>query len=385
MKLDNLGKHIDILSGFAFKSKDFKDHGQLPVIRIRDVKRGYSKTFYSGDYDKKYLVKDGDLLVGMDGEFNAGVWQGGNALLNQRVCKIIPLESVNFNYLKFFLPVKLKKIEQKTSFVTVKHLSVKDIKTISIPLPPIAEQKRIAAILDKSDRIRRKRQEAIQLTEELARSLFLDMFGDPVTNPKGWEIQKLRNVIQSINAGWSANGEERKCEADEWGVLKVSAVTSGKFKPLEHKAIGKNPQFKKEPVIPRKGDLLFSRANTRELVAATCIVEKNYDRIFLSDKLWRISTFQNLITPEYLKFLLTYQRYRDLLTRQATGTSGSMLNISQNKLLNMNAPIPNIDIQKKFSDLIWKSIKMSMLIQESFEESENLFNSLLQRAFRGEL
>ena len=254
-----------------------------------------------------------------------------------------------------------------------------------IPLPPLEEQKRIAAILDKADRVRRKRQEAIRLTEELGRSIFLDMFGDPVTNPKGWEIKKLRSVIQSIDAGWSANGEEKKCEEDEWGVLKVSAVTSGKFKPFEHKSVGKNPNFSKSPIIPKKGDLLFSRANTRELVAATCIVEQDYERIFLSDKLWRISALENLITPEYLKFLLTYQRYRDLLTKQATGTSGSMLNISQGKLLDMNAPIPDIETQRKFSDLIWQSIQVSTRIQENSKESENLFNSLLQRAFRGEL
>ena len=92
-----------------------------------------------------------------------------------------------------------------------------------------------------------------------------------------------------------------------------------------------------------------------------------------------------MITPEYLKFLLTYQRYRDLLTKQATGTSGSMLNISQGKLLSMSAPIPDIETQKKFSDLIWQSIQVSTRIQESSKESENLFNSLLQRAFRGEL
>jgi type I restriction enzyme, S subunit len=239
--------------------------------------------------------------------------------------------------------------------------------------------------LDKADRVRRKRQEAIQLTEELGRSIFLDMFGDPVTNPKGWEIKKLKSVIQSIDAGWSANGEEKKCEEDEWGVLKVSAVTSGKFKPFEHKSVGRSPNFAKPPIVPKKGDLLFSRANTRELVAATCIVDRDYERIFLSDKLWRISVSKHLATPEYLKFLLTYQRYRDLLTKQATGTSGSMLNISQGKLLNMDAPIPDIDTQKRFSDLIWKSVNVLMKAQENNKESENLFNSLLQRAFRGEL
>jgi type I restriction enzyme, S subunit len=310
-------------------------------------------------------------------------------IINQALMRIRPDQNKILPiYLKRYLesPIAQREIFSKSSGSALKNLvAISEIKKSKIPLPSMEEQKRIVTILDKADRIRRKRQEAIRLTEELGRSIFLDMFGDPVTNPKGWEIKKLKSVIRSIDAGWSANGEEKKCEEDEWGVLKVSAVTSGKFKPFEHKSVGKNPNFSKSPIIPKKGDLLFSRANTRELVAATCIVEQNYERIFLSDKLWRISVLENMITPEYLKFLLTYQRYRDLLTKQATGTSGSMLNISQGKLLDMDAPIPDINTQRKFSDLIWKSIKVSTWMQENRKESENLFNSLLQRAFRGEL
>jgi type I restriction enzyme, S subunit len=333
------------------------------------------------------LIPSGALLVAMYGATIGRIAiLGIEAASNQAVCHIIPdLNIADQRYLFHALRQQVSGWLEQSVGGAQPNINQQIIKETKIPLPPLEEQERIAAILDKADRIRRKRQEAIRLTEELGRSIFLDMFGDPVTNPKGWEIKKLKSVIRSIDAGWSANGEEKKCEEDEWGVLKVSAVTSGKFKPFEHKSVGKNPNFSKSPIIPKKGDLLFSRANTRELVAATCIVEQNYERIFLSDKLWRISVLENMITPEYLKFLLTYQRYRDLLTKQATGTSGSMLNISQGKLLDMDAPIPDINTQRKFSDLIWKSIKVSTWMQENRKESENLFNSLLQRAFRGEL
>ena len=85
-----LGDLVGILSGFAFKSERFADAGGLPIVRIRDVKRGYSETFYSGEYDDCYVVNNGDLLIGMDGEFNRERWKGGKALLNQRVCKLSP-------------------------------------------------------------------------------------------------------------------------------------------------------------------------------------------------------------------------------------------------------------------------------------------------------
>ena len=341
------------------------------------------------DY-RKYALNKGDIVFARTGATTGKsflIRDCPQAVFASYLIRVSPSSKINPEYLSWFFQTSnyWRQITFSSTGTAQPGVNSTKLKELKIPLPPLEEQKRIAAILDKADRVRRKRQEAIRLTEELGRSIFLDMFGDPVTNPKGWKIKKLRSVIQSIDAGWSANGEEKKCEEDEWGVLKVSAVTSGKFKPFEHKSVGRNPNFSKSPIIPKKGDLLFSRANTRELVAATCIVEQDYERIFLSDKLWRISVLENLITPEYLKFLLTYQRYRDLLTKQATGTSGSMLNISQGKLLDMNAPIPDIEAQRKFSDLIWQSIQVSTRIQENSKESENLFNSLLQRAFRGEL
>ena len=258
------------------------------------------------------------------------------------------------------------------------------IKRFEIPLPPFDEQRRIAAILDKADAVRRKRKEAIALTEDLLRSAFLEMFGDPVTNPKGWEIRPLRSVVKQISSGWSANGEEREIEYDEWGVLKISAVTSGQFLPQKHKAVGK-PPFPKTLVVPQKGDLLFSRANTRELVAAVCLVERDCERLFLPDKLWKIQTDTSLVNVEYLKFLVSESKYRDLITRKATGTSGSMLNISQKKLLEMLAPIPPIRLQNDFATYVWKTFATREQLTKASTQSENLFNSLLQCAFRGHL
>lgn len=213
------------------------------------------------------------------------------------------------------------KLERHTRGTGVPTLNRNLVHVVPVPVPPLEEQKRIAAILDKADAIRRKRKEAIALTEELLRSTFLDMFGDPVTNPKGWKTHTMSDVISQIEAGWSAKGEERQCNSNEWGVLKISAVTSGVFDPKEHKAVGNNPSFKKKPIVPQRGDLLFSRANTRELVAATCLVESDCERVFLPDKLWRIKTNPDFANVEYLRFLLADPRYRSLLARKATGTS----------------------------------------------------------------
>ena len=127
--------------GFAFDSSYFTDDSSyMPLVRIRDVKRGFSETYYSGNYSEDYVVKKGDILIGMDGEFNIARWNSSDALLNQRVCKIVVLApSVDEDYLRIWLSKALKKIEEQTSFVTVKHLSAKELNRLAIDLPTLAE------------------------------------------------------------------------------------------------------------------------------------------------------------------------------------------------------------------------------------------------------
>ncbi len=255
-----------------------------------------------------------------------------------------------------------------------------------IPLPPQDEQKRIATILDKADAIRRKRQQAINLADDFLRSVFLDMFGDPVTNPKGWEIKSIKCGVESIKSGWSAKGQSYSCKEGEKGVLKISAVTSGTFKPSKNKFVDTEiiPEGKKL-LFPNKGDLLFSRANTRELVAATCIVTESREDVFLPDKLWKITTLENELVPEFLHFMVQQPKFKDRLTSQATGTSGSMLNISKAKFEESLAIYPPIEKQLEFKNTFWKLNK----INSSFNTSEKIlsdgFNSLSQKAFAGEL
>ncbi len=265
------------------------------------------------------------------------------------------------------------------------QITRQSLSSVEIPLPPLEEQRRIAAILDKADAIRRKRQESIRLTEEFLRSTFLEMFGDPVTNPKGWGIEKLGNVISSIDSGWSANGTDRSKKPDEWAVLKISAVTSGRFISSEYKALDEEIPSGRKIIVPKRGDLLFSRANTRELVAATCLVENDQDKLFIPDKLWRVIPKQDLCTSEYLRYLLAHNKFREQITKKATGTSGSMLNVSMEKVREEPAPIPPISLQNKFAQILWKCFDSRNRIEHSNMNSIDLFNSLTHRAFRGEL
>jgi type I restriction enzyme S subunit len=287
-------------------------------------------------------------------------------------------------YLLYFLLANASHLDSMGKGATVKGITLDVLKDLSVPLPPLTEQKRIAAILDKADSIRRRRQVAVRLIEELLRSTFLDMFGDPVENAKKWHLMPIGLAIKAIETGWSANSEDRPREKDEWAVLKISSVTSGRFIPDEYKVVAEG-QIDRELLTPKRGDLLFSRANTRELVAATCLVEQDEPKLFLPDKLWKIIPDEEITCSAYLRYLLAHPRFREKLTKQATGTSGSMLNISQAKVRGIEMPVPPIKLQKQFADFVWRNYNIRNKLEAASQSSNTLFNSLLQRAFKGEL
>ncbi|WP_437802519.1 restriction endonuclease subunit S [Sorangium sp. So ce693] len=281
----------------------------------------------------------------------------------------------------FFGQFPIGDYEASTSNPT---LNRNNIHPVEVLWPPIPEQRRIADILDKADAIRRKRKEAIALTEELLRSAFLEMFGDPVANPKKWSVIAMGDAISSFEAGWSANGEPRVRNDDEYGVLKVSSVTSGYFRPEEHKAVFSG-NVDRELVTPRRGDLIFSRANTQELVAACCLVEQDDPRLFLPDKLWRIVPEGEVVTAEFLKSLLSHPGFRFELTKRATGTSGSMLNISMEKVRSVAMPAPPLLLQRRFSSLVWRVYEARARQIDASRVGEELFDSLVRHAFQGDL
>lgn len=149
-----IGDVAQVLSGFAFKSELFNKSEGMPLIRIRDLpKRDSTEALYSGSYEDRYVVKRGDFLIGMDGEFHCYEWNGAEALLNQRVCRIqdFNLARVIPRYIYFAVNKYLDKIEQDTGYTTVKHISAKQVLGITIPLPPLPVQKRIVDLVSSVD------------------------------------------------------------------------------------------------------------------------------------------------------------------------------------------------------------------------------------------
>lgn len=368
--------------------------GEIPWIKSGDLRENIvtqATEFITDDAIKNSsakIVSKGSILLAMYGAtVGRMALLGIDAATNQAVCNITPDQKKAFTkYVYYALLHKVPEFLESAVGGAQPNISQGIIKDTLISLPPLDEQKRIAAILDKADAIRRKRQQAIALADDFLRSVFLEMFGDPVTNPKGWEVKQLGDGIKKIYAGWSAKGADHPCKDNEFGVLKISAVTSGFFKRYENKMIPFDdiPEDKKL-IFPKKGDLIFSRANTRDLVAATCIIPQDENNLFLPDKLWLIESNKDKILPEFMHYMISNKKYKDTLTCQATGTSGSMLNISKEKFGSSNAIFPDISIQIIFKDIFWKTQNLIGTIERSFLNADDIFNALSQQAFSGKL
>lgn len=329
------------------------------------------------------LIPKNSILVCCIGSLGKMAMADLPVATNQQINSVIFDEDKIFYRFGFYalklLKTELKNIAPSTTVAIVNKSRFSELK---IPFPPLKEQRRIAAILDKAAGICQKREEAIKLIDNFLRTVFLEIFGDPVKNPKGWKKDKIKKGVLDITSGWSATGENIPCKLDEFGVLKISSVTSGIFKPEENKVVDcETIPVSKKLILPKKGDLLFSRANTRELVAAICMVHQNYDNLFLPDKLWSIKLNHELLLPEFFLILIQNEKVRELLTKQATGTSGSMLNISKNKFEETEIIFPEINVQKDFCNAFRKTINLKAKLVKSNELANESFNSLSQKVF----
>ena len=191
-----------VQNGFAFNSKLFNESNNgLPLIRIRDIKRGYSLTYTSEICSDEFFVEDGDMLIGMDGDFNIGEWKGGHALLNQRVCKLIPSEKILAKFIFYFIPEALQRINDKTAFSTVKHLSSKQVNAILLPNLPLSEQQTIVDYLDSAfAKIDAMKANAEKSLNE-AKALFQASLKEMLEPKEGWEEKKLGDLATDMYRG----------------------------------------------------------------------------------------------------------------------------------------------------------------------------------------
>ena len=259
------------------------------------------------------------------------------------------------------------------------------LKALRISVPPLEEQRRIAAILDQAETLRTQRRTALALLDSLTQSLFLDMFGDPVANDRGWPKVTVNDFVAGFESGKSLVADDEEDSASKYRVLKVSAVTSLEYKPEQSKAVPTDYTPPQSHIV-RAGDLLFSRANTSELIGATAYVEATPDNLLLPDKLWRfVWHAPSQAAPLYVMHLFRQPKFRQEIGQRASGTSGSMKNISQEKVLSIQVGNPPLPLQQTFAARIASIEALKATHRRALAALDALFASLQQRAFAGQL
>ncbi|MBU5445639.1 restriction endonuclease subunit S [Paenibacillus sp. MSJ-34] len=267
---------------------------------------------------------------------------------------------------------------QTTGIINLKLDNYLRNSTISIPM--LGEQEHIVKILDKAQYLIEQRKQAIAKLDELVQAVFLDMFGQfSDTNCK------IKDVIISLQAGLSTGGETRQKQGSELGVLTTSAVTSGEFIDTAYKVPSEKDIKLNKLVFPTKNSILVSRMNTRELVGASAIIEKDYNDLFIPDRLWKLTLDQRIVNPYYFLFVIQAKKIRDEVSRLSSGTSGSMLNISQEKYLGIDFYLPAKQLQDQFASMIIQIRNTKNKMKLQLQQLESNFQALLQKAFKGEL
>lgn len=254
----------------------------------------------------------------------------------------------------------------------------KYLKRTTIVFPLLPEQRRIATILDQADALRAKRREALAQLDKLTQSIFIEMFGDPVTNPKGWEIVKIGNLLESATYGTS----EKSSDIGEFIVLRMNNITrTGEIELDNIKYMDlKSNDF--ERYLLKAGDVIFNRTNSPELVGKTAIFRHTQPMAYAGYLIRLRTTGGN--NPEYLAAFLNTKYAKQKLRMMCKSIIG-MANINAKEIQSIEIAKPPLNLQNIFAERIEIVEKQKSVHREALIELDNLFSSLQHRAFRGEL
>ena len=347
----------DIQYGYAFDSKCFTEDSSYPqLVRIRDVKKGYSETYYSGDYPKEYILTEGDLLIGMDGEFNIARWKCSGALLNQRVCKLTAKVGTNEEYLRFAMSKSLKEIEKRTAFVTVKHLSAKELNKLELDVPELSKQDKIADTLSRLERIIEAREEELEKLDDLIKARFVEMFGSIYDNKYGYNVMTLQDVCEPIKDGTHQTPTYTEDTVNGFKFLSSKDVTSGKVDWDHLKYIPEelhNELYKR--ISPRKGDILLAKNGTTGVAA---IVDR--DEVFDIYVSLALLKPLEMVTAEYLCSAVNSLETKHQFDHSLKGIGVPNLHLGEIKKTKII--VPPIELQKQFADFVHQVDKSKVVV-----------------------
>lgn len=369
---------------------------QVPYLRNVNVQWGHIDTsdIYTmelgEDERDRFAVQRGDLLVCEGGEIGrAAIWRGGSEYLayQKAVHRIRSSSALHLPYLRYLF--ELYSVDgtlgRFSTGSTIAHLPQQKLRELPVPLPPLQEQSRIVEILE--DHLSRlDATEGLMLKAERRLAALRRSTLKAVINRADRETVPLRRLVKRIEAGRSFGGAAAPAVKGQWGIVKVSAMTWGEFRPDENKAVPADAADPRYEIRP--GDLLLSRANTNDYVGASVLVERVRPRLLLSDKSLRLVPREGVST-RWLWLALSSPPVRAQISARATGTKDSMRNVSQAALLSVEVPfVPTDEQQSDSARLAIYSEAVTTLTTSLYaaqRKQKALRRALLGAAFSGRL
>ncbi len=383
-----LGDIFNITSGGtpSRRKPEYYDNGNIPWIK-------------TGDLHHKFIHAASEFITdeGLNGS-SARVYPKGTVLLamygatigacsilsieactNQACAAFTPVENVDSTFLYYLLKSHKENFVKAGSGGAQPNISATFLKNYEVSLPPLADQKRIAAILDKADTIRRKRQQAIDLADEFLRAVFLDMFGDPVTNPKNFPVGTIRDLVEAANYGSSSKASEVD---GEYPILRMGNITySGTIDMTDLKYIDLSEKDKPKYLVT-KGDLLFNRTNSKELVGKTAVYDGD-NPVAIAGYLIRVRT-NGTGNTHYISGYLNSTHGKVTLQNICKSIVG-MANINAQEMQDIPILIPPVELQNKYRDIVFSVKEKLTKHKKALTFTSDLFGSLNQKAFSGNL
>ena len=381
MKTVPFGSLCSLRNGRAFKPEEWSDQG-TPIVRIQNL-NDESKPFNYCNFEveEKFWVNSGDLLFSWSGtpgtSFGAFFWNRGRGFLNQHIFRVDTNEAlVDKPYLRYALNSLIGKIiDQSHGGVGLKHITKAKLENVQVPLPPLPEQRRIAATLDKADALRVKRREAIAKLDQMLKSVFLEMFGDPVKNPKGWPVVSIQEACESIVDCVNRTAPTVDYVTD-YKMIRTTNVRNFKVS-LDSVRYVEKAVFDdwNRRLLPQKGDVIL----TREAPAGEAGVLDSDDHVFLGQRLMLYRVSQQRATPEYLLYALMGEGMQQQFKKQSSGSTVKHLSVPDCR--SWDLILPPVELQKKFTEIATINWSLRQQALAHSNRLEELFSSIQKSAF----
>ena len=390
-KIVHADECMDVRDG-THDSPKFIENG-IPLVTSKNLVDGkidFSTCSFISQEDheaisKRSRVDDGDILYAMIGTIGNPVIVNKNidfSIKNVALFKFNNSDVYN-RYIYHFLNSELakKQLDKLSRGGTQKFVSLGNLRKLKIPLPPLAEQRRISSILDQADVLRQKRQQTIEKLDQLLQATFIDMFGDPVSNPKGWEVKKLENLTTKIGSGSTPKGGDSAYKDEGISLVRSLNIYDGKFSYKNLAFIDQDQADKLKNVILQANDVLLNI--TGASVARCCLVPNEVLPARVNQHVSILRVKDNLM-PEFLEALLISKPMK-LHLLKISGAGATREALTKLQLQELEIIVPPLDIQNEFL-LKLKSIKCLIdLNLKQLNELEKLFISSQNQAFNGTL